>query len=194
MVDFPRSETPRIQSQIKSDRFVEEILDEIELGGDEVEADEFGQGIDLKKPVPVFTEQESVDVIVEGVLRKLVPILEAIKDRQDRGVLVGTREIGRYMGVGSGAISNWYKNKGFPLSKNAKGKWWITKGMADRWMYERCILMRKLYELGYRTVSGMGSGGYLSYAQPEKYTQVERDHASREILKDRLNSQVGTNV
>ncbi len=114
---------------------------------------------------------------------RLEPILKQIDEKNDVGVLVGSYQISRYMGlkytlnssggkgVHSQTIKRWYNTKGFPMNKNPNGRWWITKTAVDRWMFERGMLMRKLKQLGYKCVSGVGKGGFTSDAPPERYSR-----------------------
>jgi hypothetical protein len=142
-----------------------------------------------------------IEAIADAVCKKLLPILKQINDKNDVGVLVGAYQISRYMGlkytlrktgsnsalgVHSSTLKRWYRELGFPLNKNPRGRWWITKTAVDKWMFERGTLMRKLKELGYKCVSGVGKGGYTHDAQPEKYKPEERAHAARELIKDRV--------
>ena len=135
------------------------------------------------------TQSELIEAIAEAVCDRLEPILKQIDEKNDVGVLVGTYQISRYMGlkhnlnngggkgVHSQTIKRYYRELGFPMCKSPRGRWWITKSAVDRWMFERGMLMRKLKELGYKCVSGVGKGGFTSDAQPERYKAEEIAHA-----------------
>ncbi len=153
----------------------------------------------------VLTQAELIEAVADAVCEKLKPILDQIDEKNEVGVLVGSYQIARYMGlkhtlrkrgsngamcVDSQTLKRWYDTKSFPMNKNFKGRWWITKTAVDRWMSGRGMLMRKLKQLGYKCVSGIGKGGFTSDAQPEKYKPEEVSHAIREIIKDRVRRSV----
>jgi hypothetical protein len=150
------------------------------------------------------TQSELIEAIAEAVCDRLEPILKQIEEKNDVGVLVGAYQISRYIGlkhnlnngggkgVHSQTIKRWYNTKGFPMNKNPKGKWWITKTAVDRWMFERGMLMHKLKQLGYKVASARGRAGFTSDAPPEKYKPEEIAHATREIIKDRTRKALAT--
>ncbi len=151
------------------------------------------------------TQSELIEAIADAVLEKLLPLLNQIDIKTDVGVLVGTPQIARYMGlksnylpsgntvgVHSSTLKRWYNELGFPMCKNPRGRWWIMKSAVDRWMFERGMLMRKLKQLGYKCVSGIGRGGFTSDAPPERYKAEEIAHATREIIKDRTRKALAT--
>lgn len=145
-----------------------------------------------------LSQAEMIDAIVDGVFKKLEDRIDRYANLSQKGVLVGSFEIGRYMGLtvrnrfqSSVTLKRWRDKLGFPMNKyTVSNKWWITKSLIDKWMYERHILMLKLRELGYYTTSRRGKRGYSYNNAPERHKPEEIAHARREILKDRLRSRM----
>lgn len=143
-----------------------------------------------------------VDEIVEKVYERLLPLFHEIGSKNDCGFLIGTVQISRYVGLpwwplksfgrpgstgrSSAIVRSWYREKGFPLNKDGKGRWWTTKTLVDKWMHEREMMMRKGVELGITKKSARCVNNRAVDIQPEKYTQEQMDLITREIIKDRV--------
>lgn len=150
---------------------------------------------------PTVLGQKDIDLIVDGVYKKLQPEFELAYNAQKRGMLVGMHDIGSYMAVKSlrygtkplsqQCLRRWHSKLGLPLCKSPLNTWWTTKALIDQWVYKRGMLMRKLNELGYKVLSGCGTDGYVGDAPPERYKPHEREHAMREMAKDRVRGSIG---
>jgi hypothetical protein len=85
----------------------------------------------------VLTQAELIKAVADAVCEKLKPILDQIDSKNDVGVLVGSYQIARYMGlkhtlrkcgsngtmsVHSQTLKRWYETKGFPMNKRIPGE------------------------------------------------------------------------
>lgn len=150
---------------------------------------------------PQLSQSELIDAIVDKLYEKLRPEFEFAYARQDRGLLIGMTEIGRYLATISvrrkarpvtyQTLRRWWSKLGLPLSKTPQGNWCVTKSGLDRWIYDRGVLMRKLKSLGYKIACGRGKDGYIYDAPPEWFKPEEVAHARRELIKDRIRADSG---
>jgi len=140
--------------------------------------------------------EDLIDEIVVRLDDRLRPVIaQKIGRWSQEGSLVGCTEIGKYLSVMRGKkgrplrsplIIRMFKESGLPVCKNRRGLWWTTKNLLDRWMYERCVLQRKLYDLGYACAVGRGYKGFTPFSPIERYKPEWVAHARREIEKDRV--------
>jgi hypothetical protein len=149
----------------------------------------------------VGLSEGDIKAIADAVYDRILPMIDEAKLTHERGMLVGMPRIGRYMAtkgrhgktmvVGPQTLRRWWMELGLPLSKTPQGNWCIMKSQVDKWVYDRGVLMRKLKELGYKVSNYHGKKGYIYDAPPEWYKQAEVDHATKEVIKDRLRGVMG---
>lgn len=128
-----------------------------------------------------------VKAIAEAVKEELKPWFDRLYEREQRGVLKGAREINRYLGLAVhgnniGTLRKWFLKYGFPMVKDMMNRWYTTKGLVDKWVFENSIIMKKSIELGF-----LAPRNYINrlYFAPQMLTEEERDICILEINKDR---------
>ncbi len=129
------------------------------------------------------------DEMVDRLVYKLEPvILRVVREELSgssigSGMLTGSKAIADYMGlVNPNFVAKYVRNYGFPVNKNPRGKWWITKTMIDDWMYNRHIMMKKALELGIKK-KDRSRGRLTDLVRLECLTQAEKNRIVASIME-----------
>jgi len=142
---------------------------------------------------PKLDIEELVETIVyaveERLMERLIPLFDTLHKHETSGVLKGTKAINRYMGLGPKYLGNnstmkkWFTEYGFPVVKDHNNRWWTTKSLIDKWVFENSVLMRMAIKLGYLSPR---HNFYRKYFSPHWLTEEQRDECQREWVRERI--------